>query len=84
MFDGSQTAALPPSRSLAGPQGSFAPWRTASCSSGLECNVQEFGGGFPMFEALGDDSEGEGLHARDGFIPVGTVAHDADQVWHLG
>ena len=58
--------------------------RTASCSSCLEGDVQEFGGGFPVFEAFGDDSEGEGLNARDGFVMVRAIAHDAGQGGYLG
>ena len=37
-----------------------------------------------MFEAFSNDAEGQGLNARDGFIPVGAVAHDAGQRRHFG
>jgi hypothetical protein len=56
----------------------------ASRSSGLECNVQEFGGGFALFETLGNHPESQGLHAGDGFIAVGAVAHHTRQGGHLG
>ena len=51
----------------------------ASCSSGLKCNVQKLGRGFSVFEAFGNHAEGEGLHARNGFITVGAIAHDPRQ-----
>lgn len=33
-----------------------------------------------MLEPLGDDPEGERLHARDRFVTVNGIAHDARQV----
>lgn len=56
----------------------------ASCSSGLKCNVQKLGRGFSVFEAFGNHAEGEGLHARNGFITVGAIAHDPRQRRHFG
>ena len=47
----------------------------ASCSRGLERDVQEFGRRLTMLQALGDDTESEGLHARDGLSAVLAVAH---------
>jgi hypothetical protein len=32
-----------------------------------------------MFEALGDNAEGEGLHAGDGFVTVAAIREDARQ-----
>lgn len=60
------------------------PWSTANGSSSLKGNVEEFGGGFPMLEALGNDTKGKGLHARDCFIAIRAVAHDTGQGRHLG
>jgi hypothetical protein len=61
-------------------RGRGVPWQKASCSSGFERHVQEFGWCLSVFEALGDHAEGEGLDARHGFITVRAVAHDASQV----
>ena len=47
----------------------------ARCSSGLERDVQEFRRSFAVFEAFGNDSEGQSLYAGDSFIVVGTVTH---------
>jgi hypothetical protein len=60
------------------------PWSKASCSSRLERDVQEFGGRFTMFKAFGNDSKGQCLHARDGFVPVSSVAHHARELRYLG
>ena len=56
----------------------------ASCSSRLERNVQEFGGGFSVFEAFGDNSECERLNPRDGFVAVRAIAHHASQSGYFG
>lgn len=37
-----------------------------------------------MVQTVGDHSQGECLHARDGFIPVSAVAHHPRQSRHLG
>ena len=37
-----------------------------------------------MFEAFGDDSEGERLNSHDGFVAVRAIAHDAGQAGYLG
>src|SRR6266540_1551746 len=55
----------------------------ASCSSRTECNVQELGGGLTVLEALGDDAEGERLHARHGFVAVLAVAHHTREARHF-
>jgi hypothetical protein len=55
----------------------------ASCSSRVECDVQELGRSFSVLEALGNDAKGESLDARDGFIAVGSVAEDASQIRHF-
>lgn len=55
-----------------------------SGSSGLEGDVHEFRWGFSVLEALCDDAKGESLHARDGFVAVRAVAHDAGQRRHFG
>ena len=54
-------------------------WRRARCSGGLERDVQKFGGGFAVFEPLGDHSEGQGLNAGDGLVTVRAVAHHASR-----
>jgi hypothetical protein len=59
------------------------PSWTASYSSGLECDVEEFGGGFSVLEAVGNHPEREGLHAGDSFITVGAVAQNAGESWHF-
>jgi hypothetical protein len=51
----------------------------ASCSSGLKRHVHILGGGLSAFEAFSNHAEGERLHAGDGFIAVGAIAHDAGQ-----
>jgi len=51
----------------------------ASCSSSLKRDVQEFGWGLAVFEAFGNHAKGEGLHAGDGLITIGAVAHDPSQ-----
>lgn len=52
-------------------------------SSGLERDVQEFCGRFSLLQALGDYTEGKGLHAGDGFVAIGAITHDACESWHL-
>jgi hypothetical protein len=37
-----------------------------------------------MFEAFSDHSEGKGLHARNGFVTIGTVAHDTREARYFG
>lgn len=37
-----------------------------------------------MFEPFSNHAKGQGLHARNGLIAVGTVAHHASQSGHLG
>ena len=37
-----------------------------------------------MFEALGNDPQGERLYQGYGFVPVLAVTHDARQCWHFG
>ena len=56
----------------------------ASCSSGFEGDVQEFGWRFPMFQAFSDDAQRKRLHASHGFVAVRSVAHDASQTGNLG
>lgn len=56
----------------------------ARCSSGLKRHVQKLGGGLSVFEAFGNYTEGESLHARDRLITVGTVTHDPGQCGHFG
>ena len=56
----------------------------ASCSSRLERDVQEFGRGFSVFEAFGDNSEGERLNPRDSFVAVRAIAHHAGQGGYFG
>jgi len=56
----------------------------ASRSSGLKGNVQKLGGALSVFEAFGNHAQGEGLHARDGFITVGAIAHDPSQRGYFG
>jgi len=51
----------------------------ASCSSGLKRHVQKLGGGLSVLEAFGNHAESESLHAGDGFIAVGSIAHDPGQ-----
>ena len=46
----------------------------------MERDVQKFGGGFSVFEALGNDAKGQGLDSGHGFVAVGSVAQDARQV----
>jgi hypothetical protein len=50
----------------------------------LERNVQELSGGFSVFEALRDDTQSERLYARDGFVTIRAVTHDASQCRHFG
>ena len=56
----------------------------ASGSSGLKCNVQKFRGSLSVFEAFGNHAEGEGLHASDGFVTIGAIAHDSGQCRYFG
>ena len=56
----------------------------ASCSSSLERDVQEFGGGLSMLEALGDRTEGRSVDARHGLVPISSVAHDPGEIWDFG
>ena len=56
----------------------------ASSSSRPERDVEEFGGGFTLFQTLGDDPKGERLHAGHGLIPILAVAHDARQRRYFG
>ena len=82
-YDGSQTGASIATRSSRGRQGLVGPSRTASCSSGFEGDVQEFGGGLSVFEALSQHPQGKGLHTGDSFITVCAVTHDAGQQRHF-
>ena len=59
-------------------------WRKARCSSGLERHVHKFGGGFTVFEALGDHSKSKGLNTGDGLVTVYAVTHHASKARHLG
>ena len=83
-FCGNRTDVLSASQFSVERRGHAGPWRTASCSSGLERNVQKLGGGLSVFEAFGDYAEGESLHARDGFVTVGAIAHDPGQCRYFG
>lgn len=56
----------------------------ASSSSRLERDVDELGGGFTLFQALGDNAKGERLDAGHRFVPIFAVAHDARQRRYLG
>ena len=56
---------------------------TTTCSSGLEGHVQELGGCLSMFETLGNDSECQSLHSRDGLVTVYAVGHHAGQRRHF-
>jgi hypothetical protein len=56
----------------------------ASCSRRLECDVQEFGGRFPVLQALGDHTQGQRLHSGDRLVAVGAVAHHARESGHFG
>ena len=49
----------------------------------MERDVQKFGGGFSVFEALGDNAKGKGLDARHRFIAVGSITHNASKVRHF-
>jgi hypothetical protein len=49
----------------------------------VERDVQKLGGGFSVFEALGDDAKGESLNARHGFIAIGSVAQNASKAWYF-
>lgn len=63
-------------------RGSFEPLdRYPKCDVS---DVQEFRGGFSVFEAFGDHAKGKGLHARHGFVTVRAVAHHARQPRHFG
>ena len=81
---GNRIVALVASQFARALTGHAGPWRMASCSSSLECDVQKLGGGLSVFEAFGNHTEGEGLHAGDGFIPVGAIAHDPSQRRNFG
>jgi hypothetical protein len=50
----------------------------------LEGDVQELGGCFSVFEALGNHAEGEGLNAGYGFISIRSVAHDSGKQGYFG
>jgi hypothetical protein len=56
----------------------------ANCSRRVEGDVQEFGWGFAVLQALSDDSERQSLNSRDGFIAVLGVTHDAWERRHFG
>ena len=56
----------------------------ASCSSGLKRDVQKLGGGLSVFEAFGNHTEGERLHAGNRLITVGAIAHDPGQRRYFG
>jgi hypothetical protein len=55
----------------------------ASCSSGLERDVQELGGRFAVLQAFGNYPERQRLDSGHGFIAVDAVAHDAGQGRHF-
>lgn len=56
----------------------------ASCSSGLERDVQKLGRGFTVFQTFRDHTKRQGLDARHGFITVGAITHDAGEIGHFG
>jgi hypothetical protein len=56
----------------------------ASCSSGLKRDVQKLRRGLSVFEALGNHAQSERLHAGDGFVAIGAVAHHSGQCRHFG
>jgi hypothetical protein len=59
-------------------------WSMASGSRGVERDVEEFRRRLAMFEAFGDDAEGEGLNTGHGVVAVAAVAQDARQGRHFG
>lgn len=60
------------------------PWPQANCSRRLERNVQELARCFLVFETLGQDAQGQGLHPSDSFGLVGSIAEHSREVGNLG
>jgi hypothetical protein len=56
----------------------------ASCSSSLERDVHQFGGGFPVLEAFGDHAERKRLDTGNRFVAVRAIAHNAGKTRYLG
>jgi hypothetical protein len=66
-----------------GKYGAELSWR-ASCSRGVEGDAEEFRRGLVMFQAVRNDTEGQGLDLSDGLFPRRAIRQHTGQVRHLG